>query len=157
MTCGPPLATSAPWPASSAVARATTPEGSGGSSGVGDIAGTTRDATVKEAMVAAIVKKSTDDATAVKKAIEEAAKKKAAEEAVAKNTAEEVATKKKAVVEAVKNMTKEEAAKKVADGGVAVKKATGDAATAGSGPSLAPSAGVKRADAPNGSTPLAKW
>jgi hypothetical protein len=71
-------------------------------------------------------------------AAEEAATaKKAADEAAAKKVANEAAAKKKALEEAT-------------------KKTESGAATAGSGPSPAPSAGVKRVAAPSGSTPPAK-
>jgi hypothetical protein len=107
-------------------------------SAAGDTAAATRAAATKEAVDEAAAKEVAEEAAEKKKAIEAAARKKAAEEAAAKKkVVEEAATKKKA---------SEEATKKTKSG----------AATAGSGPSPTPSAGVKRAAAPSGSTPLAK-
>jgi hypothetical protein len=100
----------------------------------------TRATAEKEVADAAIVKMSTDDMTAVKKATDDAT--------VVKKAAEEAAAKKKAAEKAAAKKATEEAATK--------KKAAGDAATLGSGPSLAPSVGVKRVAALSGSTPPAK-
>jgi hypothetical protein len=126
--------------ASLAVARVKVLEGSSDSSqAAGDTAAATRAAATKEVVDEAAAKEVAEEAAEKKKAIEAAARKKAAEEAAAKKkVVEEEATKKKA---------SEEATKKTKSG----------AATAGSGPSPTPSAGVKRAAAPSGSTPLAKW
>jgi hypothetical protein len=72
-------------PDSLAVAWATMPRGSSGSSAVDDIAAATRATTEKEVADATIVMKSVDDTTAVKKATDVAAGvKKATEEAAKK-------------------------------------------------------------------------
>jgi hypothetical protein len=84
-------------------------------------------------------------------------KKKATEEAAKKKAAEEAATKKKAVEEVAKRKAVEEAATKKKAAKEAVKKPAEDVATVGSGPSLTPSAGVKRMVVPSGSTPPDKW
>jgi hypothetical protein len=116
--------------ASSVAAWGTTPGRSSGSSAAGDVAAATRAAVVKEVA----------DVAVAKEAAEEAVKKKAIKEAVVrKMTTEEVAGKKKVI--------KESAGKKVVDEMVAKKKASEEeakktesgAATAGSGPSRAPS------------------
>jgi hypothetical protein len=134
-TGGPPPAAPVPRPASSAVAWATVPDGSSGSLAVGNAALATRAATAKEAV----------DAAVAKEAAKEVAKKKAAEEAaMRKLVAEETMGKKKAAEEAAlkRKAANEAAAKKKASEEVAKKTKSG-AVTTGSGPSLAPSIGVK--------------
>jgi DNA-binding protein H-NS len=111
--------------------------GSNSSLAVGYTAVVSRATTAKEAV----------DAATTKVATEEAVKKKVIEEVVAKKATEEAAAKRKIVDEAVaKKKAIEEAAKKTESG----------AATVVSDPSLAPSARVKRAAVPSGSTPPTK-
>jgi hypothetical protein len=137
----PSLAATGSWPDSSAVAQATTLEGSDGSSVADDTAATTRATVEKDTTDAATAKKFVDDATAVKKTIVDAV--------AVKKAVDEASAKKKAIGETA-------AKKKAADDTAVAKKAASDVVTAGSGSSSTLSAGAKRVAAPSGSTPLAK-
>jgi hypothetical protein len=134
----PPVAPTS-RPTSSVVAWATVPRGSSGSSSAGDTTVATRAVVAKEAADVAVETEAIEEAAVKKKATEEAA--------VRKKAIVEAAAKKKVVEEAVTKKASEEAVNKTESG----------AANAGSGPSPAPSVGVKREVAPSGSTPLVKW
>jgi hypothetical protein len=110
----PPPAALTLRPASSAVARATVPRGSSGSSAVGNTTVATRATAAKEAMDTVAAKEAAEGAAEKKKATEEVVKKNATEEAVAKKkaTKEAVLRKKAAEEAAVKKKTIEEAVTK---------------------------------------------
>jgi hypothetical protein len=144
----PPLAATAPWPDSSMVVLATTPEGSGGSSTVGDALVATRAAAEKETVDVVAVKKVVDDAAAVKKAADEAT--------TVKKAADDVTATKKSIdnTTAVKKAADEAAmVKKAANDTTAAKKAADNAVIVSSGSSSSLLLGANRAVAPSGSTP----